>query len=131
MFGKDKKKENMYVDLGQDLIGLGDRIVKLEEKVKELELRLDRRKEEPDTRKPIKGEFVSVITGFTSDLDFDHFRNICSDIATKDETFNFDTNEETKEVEIYHNDKDELHKKSLWLINRTEISGLKYAVRQI
>jgi len=73
-------------------------------------------------------EFCSTITGFESEEDFEKFRNILSDIGLKDESVKWAANHEEKEVYLYSKSKDELHKKSLWLIHKTGIKGLKYKI---
>jgi hypothetical protein len=74
------------------------------------------------------GGFVSRIFGFEGDEDFDKLVNICSNIATKDQNFVFDYNRDSKEIFIYGDDKDSLHKRAMWLVKKTEIKGLKYSL---
>lgn len=73
--------------------------------------------------------FTSTIKGFEVPEDYEKLKLICSDLTMKDETFKFEANDDDKEIYIYLEDKDQLHKKSMWLIKRTGIEGIKYTIK--
>jgi hypothetical protein len=100
---------------------------KLAEKIDELEKKLNKMEESFKAKE--EREYVSTIKGFETGEDYQKFHDICTDIAIKDETFKFEGNREAKEITVYSSDKDLLHKKSMWLIKKTNISSLKYTIR--
>jgi hypothetical protein len=60
--------------------------------------------------------------------DFNKLSSICSEIASKDGSFVFLTDTDNKEISVFSENKNELHKKCMWLVTKTGIEGLKYRV---
>jgi hypothetical protein len=73
-------------------------------------------------------KYLAIIKGFESDENFETLRAICETIAVKDETFIFESDSSSKEIAIKGSDKNELHKRALWLIKRTQLPSLKYDI---
>jgi len=120
MFEKKNKIEGIETELGivkTELSVVEKRLIELEEKFREFEQAIKPR------------EYVSTIRGFETEEDYQKFHDICTDIAIKDESFKFEGNREAREIYVYLSDKDLLHKKSMWLIKKTNISNLKYTIR--
>ena len=78
---------------------------------------------------PKAESYSSIIMGFESEEDLEKFANICSDIALRDEGFRFDVNREMKEVCVTDDNKDKLHKRSMWLVKKTNISNIYYKIK--
>jgi len=115
MFGKDKRTEK----IGEAVAILIKDVEDIKKRVAELEAKNTPRG---------SGEFVSVISGFGSEEDFDKFKHICTEIASKDGSFKFSINTLNKETYLQSSNRDELHKKSMWLIKKTGIENLKYTI---
>lgn len=74
-------------------------------------------------------EWVSIVSGFETESDFKKFVDIISEIGLRDETIKFVSSPEKMKVYILLDDFNQLHKKSLWMISKTDVQGLKYSVR--
>lgn len=85
-------------------------------------------KDVKEIKEQLKKKFVSEIFGFKNEEDFNKFLKICNDIAKKDSEFKYGKGE--LKIYLFSHDKDELHKKSMWLIKKTGIDGLYYSVRE-
>jgi len=112
---------------------IGKAVAKLIGEMKELQIKVDsltktlsvmvgKQKEEKT--------FRATFTGFENFEDFDKFMNICSNIAVRDETFNYEINRTANEISIFTKGQNEIHKKAMWLISKTGIrkNNLKYKV---
>jgi hypothetical protein len=119
MFGKDDKIEKIAEAMSYVIEDVG----RIEARVIELEKTVFS-KSEGEKR------LQSTIKGFENDDDFDRVYNICAEISGGDETFKFDGDRDSREIFIYSENKDELHKKSLWLVFKTGVKGLKYTIRE-
>jgi hypothetical protein len=118
MFEKDNVKKEME-DLRRTIADMEIRFSELEKKFAEIE----------KIKEAMPKEFCSTIKGFENDEDYQKLHSICTDIATKDESFKFDGNSEAREIYIYSFDKDKLHKRSMWLVKKTGIENLIYTIR--
>jgi hypothetical protein len=126
MFGN--KDEEMKKDIGilkEEIKALSEEMKKVETGMKEIGDYLDVHKEWIEGK---EFEFKSRIYGFENIEDFQKLSGICSEIANKDSEFHFSLDLDSQEIVLSSNDKNALHKKSLWLINKTEIQNLKYKV---
>jgi hypothetical protein len=121
------EKKNRFENIEAMIETLRDELGVVALKLEELEKKFN--EFEKIKEKILPREFVSTIRGFETEEDYQKFHDICTDIAIKDDTFKFEGNREAKEIYIYLNDKDLLHKKSMWLIKKTNISNLKYTIR--
>jgi len=117
MFEKKNKDEEMK-KLWALVQLLQEQLNRIEERLNKLELVMAKER-----------TYTSTIKGFNTEEDYQKFHDICSEIAIKDETFKFEGNREAKEIYIYLDDKDKLHKRSMWFIKKTNISNLKYTIR--
>ncbi|MCS7106237.1 MAG: hypothetical protein NZ942_02895 [Candidatus Aenigmarchaeota archaeon] len=106
MFNKDLKEKIEYIGMA---------VAELIKEVKEI-------------KEQLRKKYVSEIFGFKDEESFSKFLKICDDIAKKDESFKFESGE--MRIFLYSYDKDELHKKSMWLIKNTGIDGIYYSVRE-
>lgn len=126
MFVKKSEIENLkkyMAELRNELGIVATSLAELDKKFEEFE------KIKEKLQSLIPREFTSTIRGFENEEDYEKFHNICSDIATRDETFKFEGNPDAKEIYLYSSDKNLLHKKSMWLMKKTNISGIKYTIR--
>jgi len=116
-------------------VKLEERVGKLEESVVELEKKVEiigqavsELIKEREKVKEKEKKYEAVIYGFRTPEDYENFLKICESISEKDMGFEFE--EKGKAIVILSNDKDELHKKSLWLVKKTGLSDLKYIVKE-
>jgi hypothetical protein len=117
MFGKNDKKEMKELE---------ERIVKIENDLKLMQDNIYDKLIKIE--KAIEPKQFKAIFKLFSDEDFEKLNGICSEIASKDESFIYDANYDDKEIILFSEDKDQLHKKSMWLVNKTGIQDLKYKV---
>jgi len=102
------------------------RIGKLELAIQEIAKEVEMLKNKIST--VVGTKHYSMIFGFKSQEDFEKMVNVCIDIAKKDSTFVFSADPVNIAVYLFGIDADDLHKKSMWLINKVGIEGLKYKV---
>jgi hypothetical protein len=124
MFEKKNKSDEEINKLWANAIKLGEKIDELEEKLNKLKESLKAKEEKMEEK-----TFKSTISGFITPEDYKKMEGICYDIADKDKTFEFEANSDIEEIYVYSPDKDQLHKKCMWLIKKTNIEELKYTIR--
>lgn len=118
--------EEDLIEAFKEIEQIKERLKDLEEVVKEL-IRILESKEPTKPSEP-KKMLRAEIYGFANEADKEKFIKICKDIAAKDETFNFKITE--RNITIYGDDKENLHKRGMWLVKRTGLEGLKYSVKE-
>jgi hypothetical protein len=123
MFGT--KKDEVKEIIGEATAMIISDLNKLEKRVTDLENKFEKKNQKEKPK-----ETVGVIRGFEKDQDFEKLMNICSDIADKDDTFQYDSNRESREIYFKGKDNDQLHKRGMWLIKKTGIEGLKYTLEK-
>ena len=113
------KLEERVNELEKALVELEKKVEVIGQAVSEL---IKERKEKKEKA------YESVIYGFKTFEDYENFVRICREIMEKDMSFDFE--ERGKTIAIFSDNKDELHKRSLWLVKKTGIEDLKYTVKE-
>lgn len=77
-----------------------------------------------------EGKFVSTISGFDSEEDFNKLVGIVEKITESDGSFTCGNDKEKMEVYLYCKTKDEAMQKSMWFWSKTGIENIKFNVKQ-
>jgi hypothetical protein len=83
--------------------------------------KIEKRIEERVESKVKKTKFVSVVRNFADDEHFSYIIKICEKIRDKDDGFVFFASADKKEIYIFGDDKNDLHRRSCWLVNRADV----------
>jgi hypothetical protein len=88
---------------------------------KKIEEKVEKKIEEKVENKVKKTKFVSVIKNFVDNEHFSYITKVCEKIKSKDDGFVFFVNADKKEIYLLGDDKNDLHKRSCWLVNRADV----------
>lgn len=117
MFGKKKEEAKTTMD---ELLAIREELNHLKEKMNRLEELFQGKKQAYPTK--------STISGFTDGDSLERLHRICLEIASKDASFKSDMDTSSMTITLYGDNKDVLHRRSMWLINKTGVQGLKYKI---
>lgn len=66
----------------------------------------------------------SKIYNFKDEEHLNDIANMMKAISSKDSTFNFEVDKENKIIRLFGSDKNILHKRSMWIINKLDNIGI-------
>ena len=64
--------------------------------------------------------FKVKLHNFEGEEHYHGFKKVCEDIAAKDSTFKFDSDDERLLVYVFADDKDLAYKRGLWLVKKAD-----------
>jgi uncharacterized protein YoxC len=144
---EDKQTKDKVEKIGEATANLIKDVQRIESKVDQIKETIDKwenmrpkgrpKKTPEDVDREIAEEanvgmskVEATIEGFQTQEAYDKLKKICEDITIKDETFRFEADDDNLEITIKSENKDDLHRRCMWLVKKTDIQNLKYNVEE-